>query len=1262
MNDHSDGDDDNSLPNETARRLFQLPNQNATVADYRRALQESQKNFGAVLHQNKELKQQASRNQARSDGKRKNERIRGENAMDYQSHIIKWGKSFGVLHYPWLDSSAFSTKALFPLVPAREQWKVQPVSKYFKQGLTAAIYKHVPEEYHELVNAEKFPDFAANFCKQLNAGRSSALHVLKTQLPKILQHLDPTFRATDPDAWRALLVWSDDKPDVLVAHYPPLLYSGLQKAPNNVFKNRVLALALRCLLFGPASLDDNGTRKPASQTLGHIWQVYSVTWGSISFISTLCLFVAYWATRPGEKKEDFDTIGAKSNINFGQIYVRLRRALEVAAEIHDPQDIERFWNTVVFKNVCVGAAETPSTTHDINEVDEDDELAEAMGQANLQGSTGGRNLATYNSDFFHSDAESKLIISCFCLDSQTFIARLKEAPHTKGHPNKEAVRQSVRMGHLSRLSRLRRLRIEDHRRMLPVKHHTKTLPIGIMQSLSIQLQCKDTLVKDVNYPKHNKRSQRQPPVQQRQPQVQQQRQQPPVQQQRQPQVQQERQPQVQQERPQAPAPAAAPAVSKAQAQNDYDPGYDSDGYDNDGYDRDGYDGGSQASSEGEFIDVSGQYYDETVDEEFVHVQDSPPPVAEKRRTPPVAAAAIEEEIDESVSAPVRKVVHQARRKVHFQDEPSTIEDDPFVEGSETTAQYVNQSTQDASGGRIANGDGESGVGSHEHNPAKVGSGPSQDQLGHEDGHGRGRGTGSGSRGGRGRGSGNKSRGVGQGSRQGLAPKTPLETAPLSQGPVPPDSPLSDVPETPPQKLNNFTRAPEYIAYLAYILTAMPGEEDRIRTIAGYLLKNNARLILTAAPEQLMNTLDSTDLDRQEAAFNVLEKACEDYPPKNGRRDQRHPPPRFPDPKVPHARLAPLRNDALPCDRLSLPPVGFQSLFVHIDNFIATLFKLASDDDPSVRRHSPPPPARLHGLRRGQLLWLDGDAEDAAVPDKDTDIKPRHYGSSKSHGLKRDANGDAPKLRIGAYGEETIDSDDEDDYDLDDYDLDDEDFADKIATEWNLRKCAAAALDVLAVRFGGGLLNVLLGPLKEKLWSTDWLQRESGILALGAMAEGYIAAIEPHLINTLSDPNSLFRSIICWTLGCYASWTTQPISGEYKNQYLLLWMVFDNNKRAGGGCSVFATLEEDTRLELAQYLQPVLQNLVIAFDKFQHKNMLILYDAVSTLADAAHQQNSTDMEEPDKSFLIIALDPLSGLLGMELQLLTNTSQPNLLALP
>ena len=51
------------------------------------------------------------------------------------------------------------------------------------------------------------------------------------------------------------------------------------------------------------------------------------------------------------------------------------------------------------------------------------------------------------------------------------------------------------------------------------------------------------------------------------------------------------------------------------------------------------------------------------------------------------------------------------------------------------------------------------------------------------------------------------------------------------------------------------------------------------------------------------------------------------------------------------------------------------------------------------------------------------------------------------------------------------------------------------------------------------------------------------------------------------------------------------------------------------CSAFATLEEDALLLLVPYLEPILRNLVFAFGKYQAKNLLILYDAIGTLADS-----------------------------------------------
>lgn len=53
----------------------------------------------------------------------------------------------------------------------------------------------------------------------------------------------------------------------------------------------------------------------------------------------------------------------------------------------------------------------------------------------------------------------------------------------------------------------------------------------------------------------------------------------------------------------------------------------------------------------------------------------------------------------------------------------------------------------------------------------------------------------------------------------------------------------------------------------------------------------------------------------------------------------------------------------------------------------------------------------------------------------------------------------------------------------------------------LGKCSAAALDVLANVFKEDILPILMPILKETLSHNEWEVKESGILALGAIAEG-----------------------------------------------------------------------------------------------------------------------------------------------------------------
>jgi hypothetical protein len=132
----------------------------------------------------------------------------------------------------------------------------------------------------------------------------------------------------------------------------------------------------------------------------------------------------------------------------------------------------------------------------------------------------------------------------------------------------------------------------------------------------------------------------------------------------------------------------------------------------------------------------------------------------------------------------------------------------------------------------------------------------------------------------------------------------------------------------------------------------------------------------------------------------------------------------------------------------------------------------------------------------------------AIADSTQDIKPRHHKATKHINESEDTGSTTPKPAIG------IDDDSDSDFDDDD---DDE------AESWNLRKCSAAALDVLSTVLENQMLPHLLPLLTAELNHTDWKHREAGILALGAVADGCYEGMCPHLgglipllVKTMND--------------------------------------------------------------------------------------------------------------------------------------------------
>jgi transportin-1 len=124
---------------------------------------------------------------------------------------------------------------------------------------------------------------------------------------------------------------------------------------------------------------------------------------------------------------------------------------------------------------------------------------------------------------------------------------------------------------------------------------------------------------------------------------------------------------------------------------------------------------------------------------------------------------------------------------------------------------------------------------------------------------------------------------------------------------------------------------------------------------------------------------------------------------------------------------------------------------------------------------------------------------------------------------------------------------------------------------------------------------------------------------------------------------LVRSISCWAISRYARWCVDILQTPDGRKLFfepvvdgLLKRALDNNKRVQeAACSAFATLEEEAASELVPYLQPILANLSRAFTKYQHKNLLILYDALGTLAENV----GPALAEP--AYIELLMPPLIG---------------------
>jgi len=261
---------------------------------------------------------------------------------------------------------------------------------------------------------------------------------------------------------------------------------------------------------------------------------------------------------------------------------------------------------------------------------------------------------------------------------------------------------------------------------------------------------------------------------------------------------------------------------------------------------------------------------------------------------------------------------------------------------------------------------------------------------------------------------------------------------------------------------------------------------------------------------------------------------------------------------------------------------------------------------------------------------EADRNDAGEEDKVEEIKPR-FANPKA---ARTGGGDNTAVTNGTNSAETIRED------LSEGEIEEEDQGKEAGDpedEWNLRKCSAAALDVLATQFHGPVFDISLPYLREHLTHKDWPNREAAVLAIGAVADGCMDAVMPHLpelvpflISLLNDSEPVVRKITCWTLGRYSRWAAF-LPPDQKQQFYepmmdgILKRMLDGNKAVQeAAASAFSSLEESSRKQLLPYCKVIIDQFVRCFAVYKDKNMFILYDCVQTLAENL----GSDLAQPE----------------------------------
>jgi len=177
------------------------------------------------------------------------------------------------------------------------------------------------------------------------------------------------------------------------------------------------------------------------------------------------------------------------------------------------------------------------------------------------------------------------------------------------------------------------------------------------------------------------------------------------------------------------------------------------------------------------------------------------------------------------------------------------------------------------------------------------------------------------------------------------------------------------------------------------------------------------------------------------------------------------------------------------------------------------------------------------------------------------------------------------------------------------------------SRWTQRRESSVLLDSLARHFGDQCFHILQQQIETLVMDSDWVNVESGLLAVGALAQGAHNAIVPYLpklfnffLQQMQNPQRLVKSMALWTASRFTDDIIQTEMFKPYLQSVMRCVMEPDHLVQVAACTAFCVLVCRNPLELFEYLDEVLKIFSQAFEHYTGKALLNLLDAIASIAD------------------------------------------------